>query len=132
MNSLAYSYLMNDQTDEARAILRDLVGEGQTAVYVAATKGLLKLHDNDVQGGRDGYEEAMRLAYAQGNERLALVAQQKMHLELARAYFRDGWLSMARREVEEGIETGDDLNEEYLRDLRGLEVGLSRDQAQHK
>lgn len=124
-NSLAYEYLMNGETDEARGILTGLAASGTDAVYVAATNGLLKLANHDFEGGKSGYEEASRLARELGNERLAMLAQQKMHLELARAYIRHSWHSMAKREVEAGLALGQ-VDSVYHRDLVDLKESVSR------
>lgn len=123
-NSLAYTYLMNGQTENARRILAELTPTGRDAIYVAATNGLLKLADHDFEGGRAGYEEAALLARQQGNERLARLAVQKMHLELARAYIRERWYAMAKKEIEAGIDL-EELNKHYFRELLDLKELVS-------
>lgn len=107
-NNLAYAYLMNEDPESARAVLESLPKDADwqtsaTAVVLRATWGLLRLWEGDFKAAELGYRKATEEAERQGLGELARTAQQKMHLELARAYQRAGNADAARQIARKGL-----------------------------
>jgi len=121
-NNIAYTHLMRGDAAAARAILATIPDDlpDDVRVMLAATRGLLRLWEGDIQGGIAGYREAERIAARQGKSNLLGQIRQKMHLELARAYLRQGKRDEARREVGKGLLLKDKGNKLYYRDLESL------------
>jgi tetratricopeptide (TPR) repeat protein len=107
-NNLAYTFLMNGQTAEGRQLLESLARSGkrirpQDELYITATWGLLFLWEGNIEHGRDLYIKAGWAADELGRAEIESHVQQKMHLELARAFFRRGDIGEAREEISRGL-----------------------------
>jgi len=90
---------------------------------MTATWGLLHLVEGDLELGQEFYNEAKRLASTLGNKELARLVSQKMHLELARAFYRAGDRSVARKHLQQGLAIRDGMDF-YHRDLQILDKNL--------
>jgi len=129
VNNLAYVYLLLGDAKAARSILEAFVPsndsdkEVPTAVVMTATWGLLHLVEGDLELGQEFYNEAKRLASTLGNKELARLVSQKMHLELARAFYRAGDRSVARKHLQQGLAIRDGMDF-YHRDLQILDKNL--------
>jgi tetratricopeptide (TPR) repeat protein len=129
VNNLAYVYLMLGDAKAARLVLEpfeltdDSDKEVPTSVVLTATWGLLHIVEGELELGQQFYKEAQKLASTAGNKELARMVAQKMHLELARAFYRAGDSPVARKHVQQGlaIRDGSDL---YNRDLQVLDRKL--------
>jgi Flp pilus assembly protein TadD len=87
-NNLAYVLLMKGAREEARRVLNSITEVApREELYLAATRGLLEIHDGRLDEGRRLYNRAARLAGDEGTRNLVL---QKKALELAKAYERLG------------------------------------------
>jgi len=110
-NNLAYVFLMQGKTNEAREVLESRPLKQQpeppTDVYLTATWGLLHLLEGDLEKGKELYKSAEKLASSYGNRDLAKQVRQKMHLELARTYLREGDPQRASDHVQLGLDEGD-------------------------
>jgi tetratricopeptide (TPR) repeat protein len=120
MNMIAYAHLMQGNPGSARAVL-DAVPKKvppREEILLSATWGLVHLWEGNYEKGKQGYLQAEQIARQQGRDNLIPVIQQKMHLELARAYKRAKDLRTAQREVRVGLsKTG---IASYRRDLERL------------
>lgn len=131
-NNRAYAHLMQGNTAAARDVLAS-VQDGQVssmaAIVLSATRGLLALREGDIEGGKEGYEKAERLAKAQGQIAIAVVPmiRQKRHLELAHTYELMGDRTAARREVREALFTAG--RSRYQHDLEALAAKLNTTQS---
>lgn len=132
VNNLAYVYLMLGDAKAARSILEAFVpvddsDKEASTVVMTATWGLLHLVEGDLELGQEFYKEAKRLASTLGKKELMRIVVQKMHLELARAFYRAGDRSVARQHVQHGLAIRDG-NDFYHRDLQILDekVRLSK------
>ena len=104
LNNLAYVHLMRGEPREARKVLESLgVEDREHSVYLTATWGLLLLWEGDLSGAVEFYESAAKLASSFGRRVLARTARQKMHLELARHFLREGDRQQAGIEAEKGL-----------------------------
>lgn len=83
INNLAYSYLMNNEVNNADIILRK-VEENINDVFQNATRGLLNIKKGNIEEGTRLYNLAAKFAREQP---LPGDVIQKKHLELARHYF---------------------------------------------
>jgi tetratricopeptide (TPR) repeat protein len=126
VNNLAYVYLMLGDAKAARLILEsfeptnDSHKEGSTSVVLTATWGLLHIVEGDLELGQQFYKEAQKLASTAGNKELARTVAQKMHLELARAFYRAGNSAATRKHVQQGLAISDG-SDFYNRDLQVLD-----------
>lgn len=125
-NNIAYTHLMQGAVAAARATLATIPDDipDDARITLSATRGLLRLWEGDIQGGIAGYREAERVATRQGKSNLLGQIRQKMHLELARAYLRQGKSAEARKEVGKGLLLKDRGNKLYHRDLESLSHAL--------
>jgi len=126
VNNLAYAHLMHGDVAAARVTLEALVQEpidDDTNVVLKATWGLLHLHEGNLALGKQGYEDAERVAKRDGKLHLASTVRQKMHLECARAYQRQANFRAAQQEVRLG-RTFQGLSH-YQRDLEALDKELT-------
>lgn len=117
LNNLAYVYLVRGDVGAAREALdrATTVSDEEAALVLPATQGLLHVMLGDLQGGREGYEEAAQAAFQRGHTRFASTIRQKMHLELARAYRRQGDRAAMKREVRNGLkETESGIYRQHL------------------
>ncbi len=124
MNLLAYTHLMQGNLSSAKEVLASVPKRvpQREQILLSATWGLLHLWEGDFEKGKQGYLRAEQMARQQERDNLIPVIQQKMHLELARAYKRAGDLKKAQREVRAGLSkqhTGS-----YRRDLERLAKDL--------
>jgi len=121
-NNIAYTHLMQGDVAAARATLATIPDDvpDDVRITLAATRGLLRLWEGDVEGGISGYQQAEQIAARQGKSNLLGQIRQKMHLELARAYLRQGKSAEARKEVGKGLLFKDKGNKLYHRDLESL------------
>ena len=87
INNLAYSYLMNDDIENAQCVL-DKAKNITNSVFLTATRGLLKIKEGNVEDGTKLYNSAAALARRINNERLFKQVEQKKHLELAKYYLK--------------------------------------------
>jgi tetratricopeptide (TPR) repeat protein len=102
-NNLAYVYLQAHLPGRARSILED-VGEFQEMdVPLIATWGLLNLWEGNLIEGEEKYKQAEALARRRGQTQLAEQVRQKMHLEIARYYFRRKEYAPILPEVRKGL-----------------------------
>ena len=120
LNNLAYVHLMRGEPDKAREVLESVeVEDRENSVYLAATWGLLRLWEGDLDKAVELYNSAVRLASRLGRKTLAKTAQQKMHLELARHYLRVGDRQQAVIEAKKGLSIrGKSEYQENLRRIR--------------
>ena len=105
LNNLSYVYLMNEDREAARPILERVPEQALNEPVIVATKGLLKLLDGDLRGGSEAYRRARALAEARNEPILAARAEQKMHLELARAFKRLNDHAEATQQLRQGLST---------------------------
>jgi len=121
-NNIAYTHLMHGDVATARATLATIPDNvpDDVRIMLSATRGLLRLWEGDVEDGILGYRQAEQIAARQGKSNLLGQIRQKMHLELARAYLRQGERDQARREVSKGLLLEDKGNNLYHRDLESL------------
>jgi Flp pilus assembly protein TadD len=124
-NNLAYALLMDGQPADARRILESVPSDAQGRrleddVVLAATWGLLFMWEGDLAKGKECYRKAEAMAHDSRQRNLPNMVRQKMHLELARAYVRQGNLTEARSEVLRGlsVKNGRDFYEWDLAALR--------------
>ncbi len=82
VNNLAYNYLMNNQIEEARKVLR-VIAEEKYNLFLYATKGLLRIKEGDIEEGRRLYNLAAKMT---NNDNLKRKVNQKKNLELGRYY----------------------------------------------
>jgi Flp pilus assembly protein TadD len=132
-NNLAYVYLMLGDATTARSILESIVpskdddddDENQSwrPVVLTATWGLVHITEGDLETGSRSYGEAERLALGLKNKELARTVNQKMHLELARAYLRKSDYQNARKHVRQGLSVHYGADN-YERDLHVLDKRL--------
>ena len=122
-NNLAYVHLMQGDVGAAAAILGGSVTDDP---YLLATNGLLSMMRGELDKGRQGYEEAERVALKKGSRVVARMARQKMHLELGRAYERAGQVPEAVRETLSGLKVSGG-NTAYHRELGAMWTRLSED-----
>jgi tetratricopeptide (TPR) repeat protein len=123
-NNLAYSLLMDGQTARARQVLESIprgvrMNRSDLPTVVAATWGLLYVWEGEIEKGKEQYRVAELLANETRQRELPPIVRQKMHLELARAYIRQGDIGAARIEVSRGlsVRNGRDI---YAQDLESL------------
>jgi hypothetical protein len=112
--------LTYDETTAARRVLMAVPKtiSAKEAVVLSATWGLLNLHDGNFDDARKGYEQAEQLARHHGRSDWVPQIRQKMHLEFARAYSRQGDVKAAAREIKRGLtKPGQDV---YRRDLEQM------------
>jgi len=83
INNLAYSYLMNNEVNNADIILRE-VEENINNVFLNATRGLLNIKKGNIEEGTRLYNLAAKFAREKPSSGDVI---QKKHLELARHYF---------------------------------------------
>lgn len=82
INNLAYNYLMDNDINSARELLKK-VKNVTNDVFLTATRGLLRIKEGNIEEGRRLYNLAESLA---ANETLRKNVLQKKHLELAKYY----------------------------------------------
>lgn len=125
LNNLAYVCLLRGDVEAARSALGLMPETLKTEVFPLATRGLLRLWEGDLEGGRRLYEEAERTARQQGRHNLVRRVRQKKHLEIARAYTRKSSYHEAMAEIHRGlsVKRGAEL---YGRDLRMLEASTRK------
>jgi tetratricopeptide (TPR) repeat protein len=134
MNNLAYSYLMCGNVSPARALLvrhRDMLSphagtDGASRVALTATWGLLYVLEGDLQRGEQFYRNAARLASEIGNLNLKITVLQKMNLELARAFIKDGDRQSAAEYIRQGcsLRGGSDI---YAKELQMFKAEIGED-----
>lgn len=124
VNNLAYTYLRLGQVAEARRVLKSLPRHTELGVELTATRGLLRLWEQDVKGARELYVRASEMAGQAGDRDLARRVRQKMHLEFARFFVRSGDTYAARRELRRGMAVRV-KGLSYTRHLEQLEAELS-------
>ena len=131
-NNLAYVYLLLGDAKTARSVLESIIpskddGDEESQpwhpVVLTATWGLVYITEGDLETGYRFYSKAERLALDLKNGELARTVNQKMHLELARAYFRQGDYQNARKQVRQGLAVHDAIDD-YERDLHALDKRL--------
>jgi Flp pilus assembly protein TadD len=125
MNNLAYSLLMNGHAGEARRILESMPTTIKTSrvdvpTVLTATWGLLYLWEGNIEQGTEQYELAELLARETPLPELPIRVQQKMHLEIAKAYLRQNDIAAAKIEISLGLSIVDgwDIYEQDLLALR--------------
>jgi tetratricopeptide (TPR) repeat protein len=124
-NNLAYAYLEKGQTIRAQAILASIPPieeSSSTMIALKATRGLLKLWQEDLEGGEEDYGKAETLARQHQNGALAERVRQKRHLEVARFYERRGELGAAFEEIRKGLKFKQPTN--YREDLEAMKLLL--------
>jgi tetratricopeptide (TPR) repeat protein len=130
INQIAYALLMSGRSEEARLVLMSSEREKKADpgiegnVTLTATWGLLGLWEGDIESGRQYYELAARLALSSLQKNLPAMVQQKMHLEMAKAFLRNGDRVSAKAEIENGLEIQDGLSI-YEKQLRSLSEQMS-------
>ncbi len=124
MNLLAYTHLMQGNPGSARAVLATVPKRvpQREEILLSATWGLVHLWEGNFEKGKQGYLRAEQIARQQERGNMIPVIQQKMHLELARAYKRAGDLKKAQREVRAGLSK--QHADSYRRDLERLAKDL--------
>jgi tetratricopeptide (TPR) repeat protein len=108
LNNLAYVILVQGRPVEARALLSSLNIESkeirpEDRIYLTATWGLLYLWENDIVGGRRSYERAKLMAFESPDKNLPKIVEQKMRLELAKAFLRQKDITTAISEIRKGL-----------------------------
>ena len=125
-------YLLLGDAKTARSVLESIIpskddGDEESQpwhpVVLTATWGLVYITEGDLETGYRFYSKAERLALDLKNGELARTVNQKMHLELARAYFRQGDYQNARKQVRQGLAVHDAIDD-YERDLHALDKRL--------
>jgi Flp pilus assembly protein TadD len=113
-NNLAYAYLLTGDAESARPIiekcLRNLESQWTQPIHticLTATYGLLRIIEGDLEEGIRLYRRAEKLCPQLGLKEFANTVIQKMHLELARAYFRKHEYQRAKGEVRKGLAVRD-------------------------
>ena len=96
-NSLAYLLWECGRFEDAELEVMEALNDDPNHVYAHATLGLLRLEQNDLDEGRQGYEKAIELA----PDDLPLL--QKYHYEYGRALARNGRANEARTELEAAL-----------------------------
>ena len=96
-NGLAYLLWECGRFEDAELEVMEALKDDPNHVYANATLGLLRLEQNDLGEGRQGYEKAIELA----PDDLSL--QQKYHYEYGRALARNGRPDDARTELEAAL-----------------------------
>ncbi len=88
-NNLAYVCLRQGNVATARQVLESgsMQLQGEIAVYLAATWGLLHLLEGDIDLAEHGYQRAAHIAKQIHQPALAARAMLKMHLEFARVHY---------------------------------------------
>jgi tetratricopeptide (TPR) repeat protein len=122
-NNLAYAHLMQGHVNEGREILGD-VSQSINDITMTATVGLLRLREGDIAGAREWYGRASLNAAGKGNAYLSRVVRQKMHLELARYFLREGKRNLADIELDKGLAI--DGRKSFKRELENLNMLLTR------
>lgn len=124
MNLLAYTHLMQGNPGSARAVLASVPKRvpQREEILLSATWGLVHLWEGNFEKGKQGYLRAEQIARQQERGDWIPVIQQKMHLELARAYKRAGDSKKAQREVRIGLSKHHAGS--YRRDLERLAKDL--------
>ncbi len=92
-NSLAYYLWECDRAEESEAEVRKALEIDANDAYANATLGLLLLDKDDLEGGRKGYELAVKM----NPDDLPLL--QRYHFEYGRALGRNGRMEDARQEL---------------------------------
>lgn len=92
INNLAYSYLMNNEIQNARQVLAK-VEDVADNVYLVATRGLLKIKEGNLEEGRKQYNAAAGLAEY---EYLRKQVLQKKYLEIAKYCLANDNLAASR------------------------------------
>jgi tetratricopeptide (TPR) repeat protein len=125
MNNLAYSLLLNGQTERARRVLESIPSGVRTRrldtpTVLAATWGLLYLWEGSIEKGKNQYKAAELLARESRQPELPNIVRQKMHLELARAHLRQQNIAAAKIAISRGLSVreGRDVYEQDLVALR--------------
>lgn len=103
INNLGYCLLMEDQTAQAKEVLKSRPKLPEDHVELVATIGLLHLKEGDYESARRLYKRAESMAAKSSRRDLARRVRQKMHLELARFHARRGEYSQAKREIDAGL-----------------------------
>jgi Flp pilus assembly protein TadD len=103
INNLAYVYLELGRVSEARAALESLRKSTDQHAELIATHGLLRLWEGDFNGARELYQRAAQKASESGNKELSRKVRQKLHLELAKAFVRQGNFDLAQVEIQRGL-----------------------------
>ena len=93
-NSLAYLLWECGRFEDAELEVMEALKDDPNHVYAHATLGLLRLEQNDLDAGRQGYEKA--IGFVPDNKDL----QQKYHYEYGRALARNERPEEARKELE--------------------------------
>jgi Flp pilus assembly protein TadD len=131
-HNLSYVLLMKGNVEEGRALMekyrerlesyaaRD---ERYRAVFTA-TWGLLYILEGNVEVGARFYKQAARIAQHTGDRTLAQAVIQKMHLELARLFLKQGNEDAAKREILAGLTVRKGRGS-FRRDLQNLETQIS-------
>lgn len=96
-NGLAYLLWECGRFEDAELEVMEALKDDPSHVYAHATLGLLRLEQNDLDEGRQGYEKAIKLA----PDDLAL--RQKYHFEYGRALARNGRKDEARKELDAAL-----------------------------
>ena len=123
LNNLAYVHLMRGEPSDARRLLESIrADDRKNSVFLTATWGLLLLWEGDLAGAVEFYESAARLASSLGKRNLSRTARQKMHLELARHFLREGDRQEAGKEVERGLLIH--FSSKYEKQLRDMQENL--------
>ena len=86
LNNLAYNYLLREDTVSARRILDKV--RADDSLYINATRGLLLIKEGNIEEGRRLYRQAELLANK--DESIKNLVTQKMNLELARHFYKEG------------------------------------------
>ncbi len=123
-NNLAYALLMKGDVARARDVLEGITGR-ERGVALEATRGLLSLREGDLAAGLRGYRRALLKARAKRDTALARRVKQKMHLEVAKAFWRQGQKARTLSEIERGLRV--DGKAAYRRDLEELRASVSGD-----
>lgn len=103
-NNYAYVLLLTGDIERAKKVLETVPLSSANSVYLTATFGLLKICEGDLVEGRAYYQFAEKMAFQTGDEQLARIVRQKMHLELARAFLRASDNRNAWSEVNKGLQ----------------------------
>jgi len=104
VNNYAYVLLMTGEITRARTVLTSFPKHTNPSVFLTATWGLLYLCEGNLDQGKFNYQLAQQMASHEGKTDLARTVRQKMHLELARAYIRQGERKLALDEIEKGLQ----------------------------
>lgn len=128
IHNMSYVLLMRGDVGEGRRLMEkyhDMLesygarNERYRAIYTA-TWGLLYILEGNADVGERFYKQAAKIAQHSGDRELAQAVVQKLHLELAKLFLKQGDRDAAKREIIAGLTVRKGL-QPFRRELQRLE-----------